>query len=298
MDLESDARRVILRELPVAAADRHLLEAMDTGTLLIEYFTWRHRLVSRRRRRVHRSKALERYLRSATARQRTEVKGVLTEIADGVDLTSRLSTRITDGFRPGLASQPRRDQDLMLNDWGVHHLHLGAAFAEGRFVTRTGDLLYVAFTEQDAYAIGVFTHADWANYAVLNIIADEWPNHGIIHASATGLRLETKVKSPDRKRLREAGVTVLHERRGRVFLPRGGVSTALTALGAAQASNAIMHGIRVVNEEVSRDAAWLWSRLPEDRRPGSPDDCDWQLELQKDRGELLDRSSGHRLQLH
>jgi hypothetical protein len=268
---------------------------MATGELLIEYYTWRSRLVPAQPRRVHRSTALNRLLRGASARRRAEVESVLAEIAQGADLTPRLSKLITQGFKPGSGSR-RRDQDLMLNDWGVHHLHLGDRKGTGQFAERTGDVLYVAFTDADAYVVGVFTHADWANVAVLNIMADEWPDEGVIFGSRGDISLDPSFTPGDRKALRQGGVTVLHGRRGRVFFPRSGVSTALTAISAAGTSNAVIHGIRSVLEDLAREPDLLWKQVPVARRPPTPADCDWHLYLTARGFGLQDGTSGHRLE--
>jgi hypothetical protein len=44
----------------------------------------------------------------------------------------------------------------MLNDWGIHHLHLGTKISKNTgFVERTGPLLFVKFEKNVAYFIGV-----------------------------------------------------------------------------------------------------------------------------------------------
>ncbi len=80
-------------------------------------------------------------------------------------------------------------------------------------------------------------------------------------------------------------------------MPRGGVSTALTAIGAAETSNKIMHGIRVVEEQLTLDGACLWNQLPAFSRPQSAQLCEWHLYIHDARFGLEDRVSGHRIRL-
>lgn len=298
MDLDADIRDLVLRELPSSSADFPALEAMATANLLIEYLTWRHRIVSPRRRAVHRSTALHRYLRRAAARQRVQVvERVLGEISDGVDLTPRLSRQVREGYKPPRTGRARYDQDRMLNDWGVHHLHLGDRGSPGTFSTRTGDVLYVAFTPTDAYAVGVFTHSDWVNDAVLKIIAQDWPDRGIIFGASGGMRLANKPNEAERKALRAGNVTVLFEYRGRVFMPRWGITTAGTASSATMTSNAVMHAIRHFEEAHFADPSSSWRRIRQRVRPPTPQDCDWHVYIDDVQFGVEERRSGTRLTL-
>ena len=78
---------------------------------------------------------------------------MLDEIEVGADLTPRLSTGVETAYvpkaerkTPGAAN---RDIDTMLAHDGLHHLHLGED-TNRSFVERTGDLLFIAFTDDEA----------------------------------------------------------------------------------------------------------------------------------------------------
>lgn len=66
--------------------------------------------------------------------------------------------------------------DLMFNDWGILHFHLGEEMQKnGKYIERTGPLLFVYFKESNAYFLNVFEHGDWTRKDALQIIQDNWP---------------------------------------------------------------------------------------------------------------------------
>lgn len=67
--------------------------------------------------------------------------------------------------------------DSLLNDWFVHHLHLGNELEkDGLFVKRT-DLVLMAMVFDDAfYAIKVYPHKKWANQEIIKIAYNNWPS--------------------------------------------------------------------------------------------------------------------------
>ena len=64
--------------------------------------------------------------------------------------------------------------DGLLNDWGVHHFHLGN-IKFGRFVDRTGPLLFAMVTDEALFAIGIYAHGQWTNLDIVENIHRNWP---------------------------------------------------------------------------------------------------------------------------
>jgi hypothetical protein len=85
------------------------------------------------------------------------VKG---KIEHGEDLRPHLSTRITD---PDY-------EDAMLNEWGIHHLHLGTVIESKGFVNRTGPVLYARFESQKAFCLTVMPHGQWTNQQLIQLL--------------------------------------------------------------------------------------------------------------------------------
>ncbi len=91
--------------------------------------------------------------------------------------------------------------DLLLNDWGVHHLHLGTAL-DGQYMARTGPLLFARVTKEIFYAVDIYTHDDFADAEIVEVIHRNWPE-SIEHWSLRGIRQASKLTSDQRDALRK-----------------------------------------------------------------------------------------------
>lgn len=95
---------------------------------------------------------------------------------------TRLQSKIVDGedLRPHLSRGHAKLNTLdgLLNDWGVHHLHLGTAPASGdpSFIVRSGPVLFARITSDDFYAINVYPHGAWEQTSVLESLHRNWPD--------------------------------------------------------------------------------------------------------------------------
>jgi hypothetical protein len=112
-----------------ALANKHPAE------ILCLYLNWRNRLISAQPRSVARSIAFN---QNPVAAERTEaISHVVADVEQGNDLTKYLSRRVTMGFalpsKPGVTKNLARLQhlDLLLNEWGIHHLHISAGWFRG-----------------------------------------------------------------------------------------------------------------------------------------------------------------------
>ena len=80
--------------------------------------------------------------------------------------------------RPSSNFGRRADLDMLLNDWNVHHLHIGRNRDESGFIERGNDLIFGIFHENKAFLIGAYVHGDWAKKEIAEIIQNEWPQIG------------------------------------------------------------------------------------------------------------------------
>jgi hypothetical protein len=121
-------------------------------------------------------------------RRRPEVRPRRIWIADDFacpphyeDGWKQLQKKVVDGedLRPHLSRRHARLDvlDGMLNEWGVHHLHLGTTAAAGNpsRVERSGPVLFARITLDDFYAINVYQHGAWENVNVLESLHRNWP---------------------------------------------------------------------------------------------------------------------------
>ena len=66
--------------------------------------------------------------------------------------------------------------DHLLNDWGIHHLHLGEKLEPNGFIKRTGPLLYCRFEKEFAYFIDVLSHDDFTSQKLIKKLHENWPD--------------------------------------------------------------------------------------------------------------------------
>ena len=66
--------------------------------------------------------------------------------------------------------------DRMLNDWGVHHLHLGDHIQRNGFIDRTKALLFCRFEQDDAYFVDILSHDYFFEQNLGVIMHENWPD--------------------------------------------------------------------------------------------------------------------------
>jgi hypothetical protein len=107
----------------------------------------------------------------------------------------------------------QRHLDLMLNDWGVHHLHISTQIDPDGFVNRSKQkqadepLLFAFFQQQTAYLIEIMKHGDWTRDHVLEVLATEWPDEGVIYEVKGILGGARSNTDEERAKLRAAGLS-------------------------------------------------------------------------------------------
>lgn len=87
---------------------------------------------------------------------------------------------ITDG-KPLKKYQSRNLKKLdydddMLSHWNIQHFHLGEVLESDGFMKRSGDLLFIHFTKSKAHIVGIFSHGDWCDLDIIEILHKNWPS--------------------------------------------------------------------------------------------------------------------------
>lgn len=156
------------------------------------------------------------------------LNAVLKKAATGGDLNPHLSKTI--------GKNPDYD-DLLLNDWGIHHLHLGTTIGRDGFCARTGPLLFARITDTDFYALNVLSHGAWTEVQLLECLNRNWPTslNAFRLKAVTGVA-QLPPTAKELQELRESGVTVLRQLTdGSVLMPPGwGFSTSGKSLEAVR----------------------------------------------------------------
>lgn len=204
------------------------LASLSLSDLMIQYVSWRARLISARPRRCHRSAELA--ANPKATEHQAELDAIIAKISAGDDLTPHLSKGIAN---------PVKD-DPMMADWRIHHLHLSTATEESGFVKRSGDLLFAAFDPDDVYLIGIYPHGAWTRQEIAEILIRNWQG-GDRFVEISGMNLVgPNLTDEERQQARAGGVLTFIEVDGKVYMPAG-ITTAGTSIDASRCAHELMN---------------------------------------------------------
>ena len=223
------------------------LAAMGTDAILSRWFNWRDRQVEPRPRNVHESSEL--LCSQEASDHATELSEIKAEIVAGADLTPRLSNRAQTAYTPSAAQGPlqhRHDLDLLISDWGIHHLHLAQA------PDRSGLLLFVVFRPDDAYLVQLLPHGHWSGKSLVEIIMRNWPDAGMLTRLNGAVGLTQNFADSEHQMLRQAGLSQLVEIDGAVYMARP-MSLAGMAVDSTRRADQIMRTLHAWRERLSSD---------------------------------------------
>lgn len=254
LNFEADLRSIILSCLQVPdARGQAALARATTDVLLIKFLNWLNRLIHPHPRRVFKSREL---MASHTySVNGADIGRLLGKMAVGLDVEPHLSERTLVGYQeatPGRITG-RKDLDLLLNDWGIHHLHLSHAPWRNGFNIRTRELLFVMVRPGEVFALDVLDHCAWAEEALVRIAVRNWPDASLF-LEARGIGTSGPDGTPDRATLRSKGINAFVEFDGRSWMPAtGGIVSAHTSLQATRLADWLLDRVRAY----SRDRAAL-----------------------------------------
>lgn len=260
-DLVADLRITVIAALSPDPEGRAAFAEMDIGELLIIYWNWISRVVPPRHYTVLQSRELRANPLARDSQYMPALQRIVGLLEKGQEVSQHLSRGVTVAYQPKpekLKSLGKyRDLDLLLNDWGVHHLHLSTELDADGFVKRSKPLLFAVFKQDTAYLIDIFDHGGWASDAIPEIILRNWPDAGIIHDLGILCSRESYTEI-EKIGLRNAGLTTAYEANdGKVYMFNAGLTTAGTSLHAVQAADQILNRIEWFMEQLIADPEWL-----------------------------------------
>jgi hypothetical protein len=145
--------------------------------------------------------------------------------------------------------------DGLLNDWGIHHFHIGEIGKQSGKVSRTGPLLYALVKDDHFYMIDVMSHKDFSKQRLIEIIYSNWPDVIEGYEVEGALGLDYVCNDEDVRRLRDNGISTLTMRSdGAVHLPvGGGITTSGTSVEVARQSTRCMKILKMAEHLLKRD---------------------------------------------
>lgn len=175
VNFENDIRSSILKEF--AKYGQQIDTDIDLLNVIHSYTNWRKRFVGYGRREVLFTKELK---NNPLYRQNKKLQKVVNKIAyklkNAEDLTPFLSKGVVDY---PLNDIRRRDIDLMLNAFNIHHLHLGNDREENmkygvQFTKRKDELLFARITKSKVYFINIYKHDFPYKEDIFKVIQNNW----------------------------------------------------------------------------------------------------------------------------
>jgi hypothetical protein len=257
MNLEEDIREFVLKSLPHDPKFTAELQAKTAQELLVIYGNWRSRLVSMSPRQVHRSNVLMANPLSSDLRYKPGLDAIVAKLLNGQDVTPHLSRAIRYGYKPTNSGRNRQDLDLLLNDWGVHHLHLSTAIEADGFVARTGPLLFAVFRPDDAYLIDIIDHGGWTRNHVIETIVAEWPSENLVWEMKGVLPSGRTWSEAERKDLRNAHISSYLEIGGKLYMPAGGLTSAGTSVMNTMSVQRLFRTVRWFKDQLAKEPDFL-----------------------------------------
>jgi hypothetical protein len=231
----------MLRLLPTASRrEKDAFAALGVDEQAWRFMNWLSRLVHPHPRQVAIAQGFD---ESPTVQaNRRDVDVLLTKINNGGDLKAYLSEEVEEGYclhRPG--KKHGHDFDMLLNEWGIHHLHLSSEPGRRDFNKRTNDLLYVIFGFNVAFVLAVAPHDSWTSGRLISIAIKSWPQQNIFIPIPDMLPGRDWTED-EHKGLRKAGVTTVTVVDGRWWLSSitGGITTALVSTRISKETSRVL----------------------------------------------------------
>lgn len=287
MDFVSDWHDIMIGD--ITADGLQFSSATQKDSLVIRYFTHLRKKGGQtpRPRRVHRSNEFV-----CPPELLTGFNQLVDVLEQGQDITPYLSKQVDNISAI----------DGMFNDWGVLHLHLGDRpdARDGRFIARTGPLLFLYLVKDDAYLINVYEHGDWTDKSILQTVQDNWPEliKPFIFKGAIGL--SHQYTEEQHAALRNAGVSVPLELKDvngdtLVIAPPGlGITTSRDAMQDVRAYQGQVNQLRRIERYVHENP----DLFQEAFRGNVPEPLRLKFVHEDDKWSVVEQSTGVRLNLN
>ncbi len=295
MNLTDSVRQWVLASLPYDRGDAKLvayLNGLNAHAALVVYYNWATRLVPPQPRTLHKSHAFEQ--NRLTSQRASDLALIIADIEQGRNLKKYLSRDI-DRAAVKVARDKRRDLDMLLNDWGIHHLHISSVVEANGFVKRDDHLLLVSFKPDAAYLIDVMAHRDmtdhkWVRHHLLEVLASEWPHEGVIYEMQTPAA-PNQLTETQRANLRGNHYNTAFSFGGRTFVPRGLMMANGTTIEAWLYARALLNRVGEVEKALTenpRGCAAVFERY----NSTLPDEPEFAFGIGNDGPAILEKKTG------
>lgn len=242
-DYIAQFRAELVQYLPTRSTrEKDAFAALDMPEQAWRFMNWLSRGVHPHPRQINKARDFDDLPSVRANKPRVEV--LLASLARGDDVNTHLSRDVGQGYclhPPDRKDGP--DFDLLLNEWGIHHLHLSQESGSGGFRARSKELLYLILGRGAAFVLAVAPHGAWTNRQLVEAAVSSWPDQGLF--VALGVHPGRDNSEGDHKRLRKAGMTTSANFNGRCWISGVtlGISTALVSNRVAREAYRLVQSI-------------------------------------------------------
>ncbi|MDH6268475.1 hypothetical protein M2360_003881 [Rhizobium sp. SG_E_25_P2] len=271
-DIYKTIKPYILANLPYKIGDpatARCLQTKSTEELLIMFLNWFFRQIPPRPRTVFPSKEVTNKINQDENRH--EILSLISDIKTGKSLKSRLSKAVNQGFvltknqrHKPLSTSKRPDFDLLLNDWGIHHLHLSNTVENDGFTTRTKGVMFAIFTYEEAYLIDTFDHKSWSSKQAVRKVISNWPDSNFfLEVKGLGVRHDDSdcFDEQELQGLRTAGMSCPIVIDQKIYIPRQMLSHYGTNTNHTRIATLILRKTNLIEETLKNTPAVLDSHF-------------------------------------
>lgn len=212
------------------------------------FLNLRRRLVLKQKRNVIKSKEF-----TCPDSLKQNLKHFESAVKSGKELKPFLST----------LTKHLSEKDLLINDWGIHHFHLGMELRKDGYSKRTGPLIFAKVMPDTIYFIQILPHGSWYKADLIEIIHNNWPDL-IAHYKCTLSSLYFTEKQKENLRDKHANATISTQD-GTTYLPPGGgfVGSGLNIQDVILTDN-ILNRITLLEKEIKKNKIVICKKLKRD----------------------------------
>lgn len=226
------------------------------------YFNLKHRVIYPQKRTVELSKELQQ--KNISANHQKVIDEIKTLSESGQSIVAYQSRKIVLNAKY---------DDALLNDWGIHHLHLSSSPypKDTSFRDRTDSLLYCHATDTKLLLIDLLDHKSFSEPELFKVFAANWPEitnrfklNGILPPSKEEDHFNKKTVQIARKSGLMSMVTIGDS----VYAsPGGGYSSARTSMKVRMETDSFMRYISDLESYVTNNpediCEWFKKAIPD-----------------------------------
>lgn len=236
MNFENDIREQMIKLLK-ENCNSNFNEKNTTLQLLISYFNSVNRRIYPKPRKVLISNKITKIITTNKIDGHNSIKEIkaidalkkfVLKFENGEDMNGHLSKNIyySNLFKAnGGGTRDWKSRDYLLDDWGIHHIHLNFkdAFNEKDMKNnRSNYLLFIRITDSIIYFIDVKKHEtiDFNNLELVETMDKNWPY--LIKGMPINIKSTDILSNIDIKNIRKNHQLAIYNINGRVCFPMGG----------------------------------------------------------------------------